>query len=341
MLEELKFLKINLLVLSPKNSEIEKYCITKNISCVSLKKTHGLSLKWAKSIKNISVNKNIDIIHTHDSKAHTYAVLASVLFANKRPIVVHRKVVFKIKQSFLTKFKYNYKRVKKIICISKAVQIEVLKVVKKDNTTLVYSAIKHEGNIVSVNLREKYSIPSQNKIVGYVAALSFEKDHITFLKTAKELLKSNPNLSFVIVGDGKLKKIIQSQIAQLKIDKSVILTGFIKNAKYIIKQFNVMLFTSKSDGLGSTILDAFYQKTPVVTVKNGGGEELVMLNDTGYICDKESVLCLQQSVEKALNNKNETATITENAFQLVNKRHNTKYMATELVKVYSQIVETN
>ncbi|MCF6350596.1 MAG: glycosyltransferase [Flavobacteriaceae bacterium] len=340
MLEELKLLEVNLIVLSPKKSEVEKHCMAKNINYISLKKTHTFSLKWAKTIQNISIKKNIDIIHTHDSKAHTYAVLASVLFANKKPIVVHRKVIFKIKQNFLTKFKYNYKQVKKIICISKAVQNEVLKIVKNDNTILIYSAIKHD-DIAKVNLRKKYDIPIQNKIIGYVAALSFEKDHSTFLKTAKQLLKSNSNLNFIIVGDGKLKKTIQSQITQLNIEKSVILTGFIKNAKYLINQFDVLLFTSKSEGLGSTILDAFYQKIPVVTVKNGGGEELVLSNDTGYICNKEAVLCLQKNVEKALNNKKEVTRITENAFELVKKRHSTRFMATKLVRVYLQIVKMN
>lgn len=325
-------------ILTVSDSDLYKVYSKKNTPCFQQKKSHGLSVQWAKRISQICKENKIDVIHCHDSKAHTYAVLSSVLFNNTAQIVVHRKVIFKIKQSFLTKFKYNHNKVKKIICISKAVQKEVIKILKEDKTCVVYSAKElHQKNENTIDLRANYNLQTSDKIIGYVAALTYEKDHDTFLKVAKKISQKHKNVFFFIIGDGKLKKSIQAKIKKYNLEHKVILTGFLPNAKFLIKQFEVLLFTSQLEGLGTTILDAFEFKTPVVTVKNGGAEEIVFPNKTGWICNKKEVNCLTDKVEKILSN-NIDVSIIENAYNYVLQNHNAKKMVDSIYKVYQNVL---
>lgn len=340
MIDGLQKKEVENFILTVSNSILHQVYSDK-VTCFEQKKSHGFSLKWAKKIKSICVNNKIDIIHCHDSKAHTYAVLSSFLYNNKAPIIVHRKVIFKIKQSFLTKYKYNHTRVKKIICISKAVQNEVKKVLNKDKTTVIYDAKElNQKRSQNLDLKKEFKIKPDNKLIGYVAALTYEKDHETFLKVAKKIVVNNKKVHFIIIGEGKLKEKIQSRIKQLDLQKNVTLTGFIKDAKFLIKQFDVLLFTSMLEGLGTTILDAFEYKVPVVTVKNGGAEELVIPNKTGMICNVKDVMCLTESVEKILLDKQLSKTFTNNAYKYVTENHSATKMVDSLYNLYRNVVNS-
>jgi Glycosyl transferases group 1/Glycosyltransferase Family 4 len=48
---------------------------------------------------------NIDLIHAHDSRAHTYGAIAN-LGKSARPLVVSRRVAFPVKQSMVSRWKY-------------------------------------------------------------------------------------------------------------------------------------------------------------------------------------------------------------------------------------------
>jgi len=338
MVDGLAKREVNNFILTTSNSVLYQVYSKKNIPCFQQKKSHGFSLQWAKKIKYICSKNKMDLIHCHDSKAHTYAVLSSVFFNNTAPIVVHRKVIFKIKQTFLTKFKYNHKNVKKIICISKAVQKEVKKIVKEDKTCVAYSAKElHQKNESTIDLRANYNLQTNAKIIGYVAALTYEKDHDTFLKVAKKISQKHKNVFFFIIGDGKLRKEIQTKIKKYNLENKVILTGFLPNAKFVVKQFDVLLFTSQLEGLGTTILDAFEYKIPVVTVKNGGAEEIVIPNKTGWICNKKEVNCLSNKIDAILTNKVDV-TIIENAYNYVLQNHNAKKMVDSIYQVYQNVL---
>ncbi|HFS67215.1 MAG TPA: glycosyltransferase [Flavobacteriia bacterium] len=326
-------------ILTVKNSDVAKRIKLPKEAIFQQDKSHGISVKWAKKIKDICKNHNISIVHCHDSKAHTYAVLATIFFKNNYPIVVHRKVVFTIKKSFFTKFKYNHNKVKKIISVSKTVEKEINKITKKDKSVVIYDAkVLNESNPNRIDLRKKYNIKEDIKIIGYVAALTYEKDHETFLQVAKKMLTNNKKLHFFIIGEGKLRTKLEQRIKELQVENFITLTGFIKDAKFLIKQFDVLLHTSTLEGLGSSILDAFEFKTPVVTVKNGGSQELVMQNKTGLICPAKDVDCLATMVHKILNEEELRKELIANAYRLLEEKHNTDLMATKLVNVYKSIL---
>ena len=73
---------------------------------------------------------------------HSKGQLNRFFLLAKPIIVINRRVIFPIKNSFFTKFKYNYYKVKKIICVSRAVQKVVVEIVPENNTTVIPSSVK-------------------------------------------------------------------------------------------------------------------------------------------------------------------------------------------------------
>lgn len=50
--------------------------------------------------------KNVDVVHAHDAKAHTLAVVALALNSTNTPLVVSRRVAFPVRRSAISQWKY-------------------------------------------------------------------------------------------------------------------------------------------------------------------------------------------------------------------------------------------
>lgn len=278
------------------------------------------------------VKKNETIIHCHDSKSHTIALILKLVYKSNVKVVVHRKVNFPIKGNFSKKIKYSEKYINAIFCVSKSVETTLFKSTGFKNTIVIYDMIK------------PFEIPSKpnhstfNFQIGYIAALTAEKDHFTFLKTAKNILEINPNIQFVIAGEGKLKQNLLDFTAELGISNKVDFVGFVKDIPALIATIDLLLFTSTSEGLGSTILDFFIAKKPVVTVKNGGAEELVFHTITGFICELKDNKNLAKYCLELIENPKLSSEITENAFRFVNENFSENTIINKTLEAYKKIL---
>lgn len=102
-------------VLCSKGSKMSAFCIQENIPCTEQVKKGGFDLAYAKKIKSICVQLDINLIHVHDAHAHSFSILAAILFRNKVGIVLSRRVDFPIKNNWFSTLKYNHKSILKIL----------------------------------------------------------------------------------------------------------------------------------------------------------------------------------------------------------------------------------
>ena len=193
LMEELELKGIQQYVLCCENGEMYKRASEKLFNVIPLPNKGGMSLKSAYRIKELCLSLNIKVIHTHDSKAHSLAFLAGFLFKNKTPIVVSRRVDFPIGKSIFTRFKYNYKKVVKIVCVSDAIQ-KIMKpsILDKNKLCTVHSGIDlsrfkdlKKGTI----LKSKFGISPDEFLIGNTSAIAPHKDYYTWIDTAEILIK--------------------------------------------------------------------------------------------------------------------------------------------------------
>ncbi len=331
------------IIFCPKNSALENYCLTKKIDYYSYLKTGSFNLLAAVQIKNICQKiEHPDILHLHDSAAHTIGYLAFLL-GLKSPMVLSRKVAFKIKNALFTQKKYNASCIKKIICVSETVKTIVSSAVNdKDKIKVIFEGIKpfHPNGTDDYILPENIAKRDFDFITGYIAALTQEKDHETFLQVALQLIKKGMRIGFLLVGEGKDKKKLESRIQELGLSGHVFLIGFCKEIQALMKRLDVLLFTSRTEGFPITILEAFFMNLPVVATKAGGIVEMVEDGKTGLTAAIGDVEELANKVEMILLNPQLRNELTENAYHFVQQFTYDK-MAKNVLKVYNEILEKN
>lgn len=337
LMEELSKKEVNQLLICRKNSKLEQFAKNNNLPHFSFSVNIYNLIFIAFKISKIITNPQKTIIHCHDSKSHTIAFLSKLIFKSSIKIIVHRKVLFPIKGFFSKKIKYSQKYINSIICISKAIQKNIISSTGHENTIVIPDMIKEINFSKNNILKNRFKIKNPIKI-GYIAALTLEKDHITFLNTAKIILEKDKSIDFVIIGEGELKEKLIAYTNLLGINENVYFIGFIENIYEIIPEIDLLLFTSVSEGLGSTILDFFMAKIPVVTVQNGGSEELVFDGETGLICEPKNSAKLAYNCISILSNQKLKQKIIHNAYIYAEKNFNPKIISERVYNEYLKII---
>ena len=301
LIEELKG-AVDTFVLCSLGSKMEAYCRENEINHFTQAKKGSIDFSYAKKVKNVCQENSIDLIHVHDAHAHTFSILAASIYGNNTPIILSRRVDFPIKNNVFSRYKYNHKQIKKILCVSDTIKrITATGINDLSKLETVYSGIDLKKFQPSTGiLRKELKISEDVFLIGNTSALADHKDYFTFLDVAEKVVASHPNCHFVVMGDGPMKDEILAFAAAKKLNHRVTFTGFRTDIPEVLAELDLFLITSKTEGLGTSILDAFACKVPVVGTAGGGIIELVENEKTGLLCEVKNVQQLVGAVERIM-----------------------------------------
>jgi len=302
------------------NTPLYEIAQEKGMQVIGLDFKSEYDLGFAKKIAQIVKSQKIDIVFIHNSKSHTLAVLAHLFFKMDVPLVLCRTLIKRVDTNFLRKWKYNYKGIKKIICVSQPV-VDVLKYAVKNDS--VFSIV---GSVTDVNkftkkqktglLHKEYNIPSDYKIIGNIAAFTGFKDHHTWINTVEILVKrNNIKAKYILIGEGKLEAEIKQLVSDKNLNEHVIFSGFRKDIPEVLPEFDLFLFTSNMEPTGGVLLESYACKVPIVAANAGGIPEVIVDNQTGILAEVGNPKDFADKVELLIENKELQKKFTENGYQ--------------------------
>ncbi|MFN0189153.1 MAG: glycosyltransferase family 4 protein [Bacteroidia bacterium] len=313
----LKEMKVEVTVLTPNHSELSKRLQKDGINVINFESRGVLDLSLARKIEKVCRKHRFDLIHTHDSHAHSAAVLSAAVFSNITPIIVSRRVDFAVSSNLFSKWKYNHASIKKIICVSEMIlKITAPSIKDKKKLAVVHSGINTSNYNFSLDsnlLKNELNLSQDALLVGNLSALADHKDFPTFLAVAKEVISANPKVHFIIAGSGDEKSGIEKFIEENNLTSRIHLLGFRKDVEKVMKSLDVFLITSKTEGLGTIVLEAFAAEIPVVATRAGGIPELVSDGITGLLVEVGNVDGCTLAVQKILSDRELKTKLVSNA----------------------------
>ncbi len=303
--DRLRALGVPQLVLCPPGSPLARECDGRGLLHQTLRRRASVDPLFARALARAANAAGAAVIHAHDPHAHTAACLAASLFGLRAPIVVHRRVDFPIGRGRFSRWKYDHARVVRIVCVSRAIA-EILRPDVRDAAARL--AVVHDGVDASRlaaarpdgRLRQALRVPAGVPLVGNVAALAGHKDYFTFVDTAAALLAGGLDARFVAIGDGPLREEIAAHIRRRGLEDRVFLAGFRDDVPVVLPELDLFLFTSREEGLGSSLLDAQACRVPVVATRAGGVPELVVDGETGLLAPIRDPEALAAAVRRVL-----------------------------------------
>ena len=270
----------------------------------------------------------VDIIHVQTSGAQMYGVISSLF--HKTKVAYTRRVDF-VPTGFFTKLKYT--QTDKLVAISSSVRTILENFGLKNISVISDIAIPKTLNEERAKKLIHFRGWHNKKIVATTAALVQHKDPITMVRTIYHLSQMRDDFMFLHFGEGVLQHEVEKEIARLNVSRWYHLMGHIDEVEDFFSIFDVFVMSSEEEGLGSSVLDAFLYKVPVVSTNAGGLKEVVEGN--GLVCNVKDTKALAISINEILNDTHLAKDISEHAYETVH----TKYSLQTITKQYEDLFE--
>ena len=152
------------------------------------------------------------------------------------------------------------------------------------NTLCIYNPL-NKNNIVNYSKEKiKYNFFEKFKHlkIVFIGRLVDQKDPITFIKALK-IIKDKINFKAIIIGNGKYYAELKKYTINHKLQKNVKFLGFQKNPYKFLRLSDLLVLTSKYEGLPNVLLEALTLKKFVISSNCKTGPKEILDNGKGGI----------------------------------------------------------
>lgn len=252
------------------------------------------------------------IVHTHTAKAGLVGRLAARL--TRVPVVIHtfHGHVFhgyfgRIKtQLFLTLERMSARWTDVILTISERLREELIgyRIAPAEKIRVVPLGLPLDQffdlDAKRGILRSELGYSTDTPLVGMIGRLVPIKRHELFLEAARAITVDNPQVRFLIVGDGERRAELQEMAADLGLADVVRFTGWRADLPVIYADLDVVVIASRNEGTPVSIIEAMAADVPVVSTAVGGVPDLLCEGKFGELVEPENAKALAQGIRKAL-----------------------------------------
>lgn len=330
-------------ILCVKNGLFHKKLQDSGLSYETVSINFKMDLRFCLKLIEICKKKEIDLIHIHDSTALTLCIMADHLYTLP-DIIFSKKTTFPIRPRRQTLYKYNYKKIKRILCVSEATKrMADSMLLKPEKLECIYHGTKVNGlsTTNAINLKDQYKIEQSKRIIANIANHNWPKDLNTFIKVANTLIHERKinDLHFIQVGNYTTETpALVEKIEKLNLSEYITLTNVIPNASRLIPQFDISLVTSKSEGIPQFIYESFLNKTPVISTDVGGISEVIAHGENGFLAESGDYEELANLTINLLENQELVDKFTALSYKKVHEHYTTEMMAKKTLTAYKLVL---
>ena len=292
------------------------------------------------AIHRLVSKHQIKLLHAHSSHSHGLACTAVRLSRSspRSSVVVHRRVDDPPRSGFLNRIKYSWPD--RYIAISPQVkQVLVDFGVPKAEIEVIGSGVPgiqtnpHDRE----KIRDTLEIPSGAILIGNVAHFVSHKGHSDLITAFAELRRSHRDVFLCLVGGGELHSALINQIKKSDLVDYVKMPGIVGNVAPFYSAFDMYVQSSRTEGLGTAVLDAFSAKIPVVSTTAGGLSYIVVHGETGISCPPADPSALARAMATVLEYPQITEKRAERAYELWKTRHSVEVMSQKVADLYARL----
>tara|TARA_B110000240_G_scaffold147297_1_gene162844 strand:- start:467 stop:1573 length:1107 start_codon:yes stop_codon:yes gene_type:complete len=271
--------------------------------------SHSFSNKFDREIKKIGIKKILipstraifgfldiiriykkiepDLIFSLQTHANVISLIINKLFfKNRFKIICCERISKKRYESnlkgriiiFLAKLFYKYSKI--VICNSKELSKEFKSISKNLNVIHIYNpTLKSNFKLLSKKfaIKSKPFFLKKKPILFSLGRLDFNKNNLMLLKAYNEI-KNEINCNIVLMGGGDQKDHLLDYAKKNNFEKNLFIYNFKKNPYPYLLKSDILILTSRTEGLPNVLIEALALKKFVISTKCPTGPNEILLN---------------------------------------------------------------
>jgi glycosyltransferase involved in cell wall biosynthesis len=237
-----------------------------------------------------------DIVHTHSGKAGVLGRLAAAKAGV--PIIIHTihgpsfgPFQGKLANALFRAAERHAGRVTThFVTVADAMRDEyrAAGIGQLEQYTRIFSGFPLEPFFSAQNdptLRASYGIQPDDIVIGKIARLFKLKGHDELFAVAPHLIRANPKIKFLLVGDGALRSRFEQMAHEAGLKKHFIFTGLIPptHIPAHVGIMDLLVHLSLREGLARALPMALAGGKPVVAYDCDGAREVCLDGQTGFL----------------------------------------------------------
>ena len=313
------------------------------VDCVAATNNAAILAKTPRVV-DIAKEWGADIIHCHLPIAGVVGRLVSKLTSIPVVYTEHNK---QERYHFLTRH-LNLRTLawnRHVITCSGDVKVSIEKHIDLPDTPVepLLNGVNTErfsrSDFPRTRVRAELKLPAEKVIVGTVCVFRTQKRLHLWLELAARLYAENPDLHFVIVGDGPEEDRLRAQVKEQGMEDVISFPGRIQEVRPWLGAMDAYLMTSEFEGLPIAMLEAMSMELPVVATQAGGIGEAITDGVEGYLAPVEKVEALYEPLKKLINDPALRTQVGQAARTRVQREFSVERMAEELERIYTQVTQ--
>lgn len=287
--------------------------------------------------------EKINLIHAHGYGSANFGRLAGIFSGIPTIVHAHDEDSYYPWYQGLTDF-FLSGSTDRAIAVSESVRESCIKKRKiaEDRVLTMYNGIplerfkmpeseeiEKEKKLLGINLN--------SRVIGTIAKLREEKGIEYLLKSVPGVLEIFPSTLFLIVGDGPLRRELESLSRQLKIDQNVVFVGYYDDVPKILSIFEVKVLPSITEGFGLVVVEAMAMGKPIIATNVGGVKEIIEDKKNGLLVPPKDPRALAEKIIHLLKNEDEAKRLGMRAKE-ESKKYDINFYVRALEKNYLELV---
>lgn len=219
---------------------------------------------------------------------------------------------------------------------------------KYSDKIITLTEMDKNNYIENLNVRNKIQciynpitkIPKENcdissKQILSMGRLTYQKGFDMLCDVANKVLHDNPDWTWVILGEGEDRQLIEKKIKEYGLEGRLILKGNVSNVDDYYKSSSIFVMTSRFEGLPMTLLEAKSYGLPIVSFDcMTGPSDIVDNNKNGYLIEDDNLNEMEDKINIIISNEN-----VRNEFSCNSKHNIDKFKIDTVIKIWTKLME--
>ncbi len=296
-------------------------------------------------LRKLVKDNEIQVIHSHALVPTILARLAIFTLGKRIPLIITVHKLWEEESSllirllspviyFLVKFTAN-----SVIAINGISQDRFARIRPRGKPVmLIYNGIETDRNDVAKSevLDGRFGSPVGKKII-FVGRL-VEQKRIDLLLEGVSRLTPHLGIRCQIVGDGHLRKNLESQAADLSIEEQIDFLGYRNDIPELLEAAHLFVVTSTWEGISLSTLEALQHRLPMVGFDSPGVSDVIEHGTNGLLVPFGDTRALAGAIEQVLTDEVLHKRFREGAHKILEARFRLDMMVAKTVNGYQEAV---
>lgn len=320
--------------------------VRSDVPIFELHEHHGMSLTAYLKLWRLLRRLQPDILHTRNIPTLEGALCA---FAAGVPARIHGEHGRDVESVGRMPFKYRVWRtiihpfVTAYTAVSDYGASSITEVTPSVPVTRIYNGVDTECFRPATLEKSRTHAPFQQDdiVIGTVTRLEPIKNPLLLVNAFALVLQLDPQLRIrlrlAIVGDGSLASALSESVRALGLQDITWLAGDRSDVPDLLRDMDIFVLSSRTEGLSNTILEAMATGLPVIATNVGGNSELVDSN-SGILVPSDSPRQLANAILSYVNSPTVRARYGQTGRQHVERKFSLHVMVNEYAALYESTI---